>query len=73
MRRRKSYNWTVENGGTHCTAHHSIREECLDARVAVRGIGITEVLLKSLPVHTVMCLQESQIREKSSSCQHLRH
>jgi len=56
MRRRKSYNWTIENGGTHCTAHHSVREDCLDAIDAVRGIGITEVLLKSLPVHTVMCL-----------------
>lgn len=73
MWRRKDYNRTVENSGTHCTAHHSVREDCLDARDAVGSIGITEKLLKSLPVHTVMCLQESQVGEESSSCQHLRH
>ena len=73
MWRRKSYNRTVKNGGTHCTAHHSVREDCLDAIDAVRGIGIAEILLKSLPVHTVVCLKESQVGEESSSRQHLRH
>lgn len=45
----------------------------MDPRDAVGGIRITEILLKSLPVHTVMCLEESQVGEESSICQHLRH
>jgi hypothetical protein len=64
--RRKCDNRTVENGGFHCTTNHGVGQQGANSFVTVRRIGITEILLESLPVHTVICLEEAEVWEEPS-------
>ncbi len=61
---RQSDDWTIEDRGLHGTSHHRVREQSCNAVVAVGGVGVTEVFLESLPVHTVVCFEESEVREQ---------
>jgi hypothetical protein len=61
---RESDDWTVENCGFHGAAHHGVGEEGSDAVVGVGGVGITEVFLEGLPVHAVICLEETEVGEQ---------
>ena len=48
----------------HSTAHHSVGKKSCNAGITVISVRIAEVSLESLPVHRIICPQESQIWEE---------
>lgn len=56
--------WSIENGGLHGTAHHSITKKGGDTISTIIGVWVTEILLKSLPIHRIVGLEKTEVREE---------
>ena len=56
--------WPVHDGRLHSSAHHGVAEESGNTALGVRGVGVTEILLESLPIHGIMRLQEAKVWEE---------
>jgi hypothetical protein len=62
---RQRDDWPIENRRFHGSSHHSVAEKDGDTTLTILRFWITEILLELIPVHSIICFEESKIREQS--------
>jgi hypothetical protein len=59
VRRRKLDDRSIENRSLHGATHHCVRKQGRDTTVRILGTRIAKVSLEGLPVHAIVCFEES--------------
>lgn len=64
---RERNDWSIQNRGLHSTAHHSVTKKGSDTIITIVGVGVTEILLKSVPIHRIIGLEKPKVWEEPRS------